>query len=70
MLGRGRGPVVEATTGRVTACEVTRSTGNGQLDDATCDFIVRRARFEAATDDTGAKVVGNYTGTVRWRIPE
>jgi protein TonB len=62
--------LIVGTNGRVSACEVTRSTGNGQLDDATCDFIARRARFEAATDQAGAKVVGAYTGTVKWEIPD
>jgi protein TonB len=62
--------LIVGTSGQVTACEVTRSTGNGPLDDATCRFIERRARFEAATDENGAKVMGSYTGTVRWDIPE
>lgn len=62
--------LIVGTNGRVSACEVTRSTGNGRLDEATCRFIERRARFEAATDETGARVVGSYTGTVRWEIPE
>lgn len=62
--------LIVGTNGRVSACEVTRSTGKELLDEATCKFIVRRARFEAATDEAGAKVVGNYTGTVKWDIPE
>jgi protein TonB len=62
--------LIVGTNGRVAACVVTRSTGNGRLDDATCDFIERRARFEPATDSTGAKVVGSYTGTVKWDIPD
>jgi periplasmic protein TonB len=62
--------LIVGTNGRVSACEVTRSTGNGQLDAATCKFIERRARFEPATDESGAKVVGSYTGTVKWEIPE
>lgn len=62
--------LIVGTNGRVSACEVTRSTGNGLLDDATCKFIVRRARFEPATDEAGAKVVGDYTGTVKWEIPD
>jgi len=61
--------LIVGTNGRVSACEVVRSTGNGVLDDATCDNIALRARFEAATDDTGAKVVGSYSGTVKWEIP-
>ena len=62
--------LIVGTNGRVSACEVTRSTGNGQLDAATCKFIERRARFEPATDESGAKVIGSYTGTVKWEIPE
>ena len=62
--------LIVGTNGRVSACDVTRSTGSGGLDEATCKFIERRARFEAATDETGARVVGNYTGTVRWEIPD
>jgi protein TonB len=62
--------LIVGTNGRVSACEITRSTGNDQLDQATCKFILRRARFEAATDETGAKVVGSYTGNVRWEIPD
>jgi protein TonB len=62
--------LIVGTNGRVSACEVIRSTGNAQLDAATCDNIARRARFEAATDETGAKVLGSYTGTVRWDIPD
>ncbi|MBO9518684.1 MAG: energy transducer TonB [Porphyrobacter sp.] len=62
--------LIIGTNGRVSACDVTRSSGSGQLDDATCRLIQRRARFEPATDDTGAKVVGSFSGTVRWQIPD
>jgi protein TonB len=62
--------LIVGTSGRVSACEVTRSTGNAQLDAATCKFIERRARFEPATDESGAKVVGSFTGTVKWEIPQ
>ena len=62
--------LVISTNGRVSSCEITRSAGNGALDEATCKLITRRARFEPATDDTGARVLGTYTGTVRWDIPD
>ena len=61
--------LVVGTNGRVSACDIVRSTGNGQLDSATCKLILRRARFEPATDETGGNVMGSYTGTVRWEIP-
>ena len=58
------------TAGRVASCEVTRASGNRALDDATCRLITNRARFEPATDESGARVLGAYTGSVRWEIPE
>jgi protein TonB len=58
------------TDGRVAGCELTRPSGNRSLDDATCRLITSRARFEPATDETGAKVPGTFTGSVRWQIPE
>jgi len=67
--GTARYRVVVGTNGKVSSCEVTNSTGDSALDEATCRFITRRARFEPATDETGARVVGTYTGTVRWEIP-
>ncbi|ANU07491.1 energy transducer TonB [Paraurantiacibacter namhicola] len=56
--------------GRVGNCSITRSSGHPGLDRATCKAIERRARFNAAIDNTGAKVSGNFTGTVTWRIPK
>ena len=56
--------------GRVDSCRVTRSTGHDVLDDATCNFISRRARFEPATDTSGAEVAGTYQGRIDWRLPE
>ena len=58
------------TDGRVKACEIVRSSGHSRLDDATCSNVSRRARFTAATDSIGAKVVGTYTNTIRWQLPD
>jgi protein TonB len=62
--------LVIGTTGRVSSCELTRPSGLRVLDEATCRLISNRARFEAATDETGAKVVGTYTGSVVWQLPD
>lgn len=55
--------------GRVQACRITQSTGFAGLDQATCSNVSRRARFEAATDGSGARAAGSYSGSVRWVIP-
>jgi protein TonB len=39
--------------GRVTACDLIRSTGNSALDSATCSILRRRAKFTPARDSNG-----------------
>lgn len=56
--------------GRVTDCTVTASSGWPGLDAATCAKLTNRARFEPASDQTGAKIEGSYNTAVRWRLPE
>jgi protein TonB len=60
---------VVGTNGRVSACEIVRSSGHPGLDAATCKAVSARARFEAATDENGDTVVGTYRNSVRWQIP-
>jgi protein TonB len=57
-------------TGKVTSCTITRSTGHGVLDAATCELVTKRARFDAARDSSGKPVAGSFTGGITWRIPE
>ncbi|WP_296718105.1 energy transducer TonB [Erythrobacter sp.] len=56
--------------GKVTGCTITRSTGHGVLDAATCDLVTDRARFDAARDGTGKPVAGSFTGAITWKIPD
>ena len=56
--------------GRVTSCEVTASSGWPVLDRAACQKIAARARFEPASDASGAAVPGTYRNSVRWEIPD
>lgn len=43
-------------TGQPVRCEVTLSDGSRALDRVACDFLMRRARFTPARDDTGAPI--------------
>ncbi len=56
------------TNGRVSDCEVTRSSGSTELDGATCRLIEQRFRFKPSRDANGravdADVVENHTWTV------
>lgn len=56
--------------GRVSDCEITRSSRWPVLDGATCDLVRQRAAFTPATDAAGRPVVGSYANSVRWVIPK
>jgi protein TonB len=58
-----------AASGRVESCTITASSGHAELDQATCDLVSRRARFEPARDGSGAKAPGTYASAVRWELP-
>lgn len=52
--------------GRVASCDITSSSGNADLDKATCDNVTRRARFRKPSEGYGT----TYTNRVRWVIPK
>jgi protein TonB len=58
------------TSGKVTNCTVTASSGHPGLDKATCDKITSRGKFEPATGSEGERVTGTFSSAVTWRIPE
>ncbi|MFM9937017.1 MAG: energy transducer TonB [Novosphingobium sp.] len=62
--------VTVGTDGKVTDCQITRSSGSPDLDQATCDNVRRRARFAPATDGEGNPTTGAYSSTIRWVIPK
>lgn len=43
-------------TGRVSGCRVARSSGNAELDEATCRLIERRFRYDPSRDADGRPV--------------
>lgn len=57
---------VVAPTGRVSRCDVTRSSGRTDLDEVTCRLIKRRFRYRPARDDEGAAIAAVITGTHEW----
>jgi len=56
--------------GKVAQCVIDQSSGTEELDTATCNLIVARARFSPATDARGRPVEGLYTNRVRWVLPK
>ncbi len=57
------------TTGSVTDCRITASSGSSSLDAQTCNLVTRRARFTPATDDAGNIVMGTHQQRITWRLP-
>ncbi|HZU62285.1 MAG TPA: energy transducer TonB [Novosphingobium sp.] len=56
--------------GRVTGCEITGSSGNDELDKATCTYFARRARFKPAVGSDGQPMTDSYANRVKWVIPK
>ena len=53
-------------TGRVTACTVTRSSGNAELDATTCRLVIKRFRYRPSTDATGRPAPDVVEGDQVW----
>lgn len=70
LSGAARFTLTIDAAGKVAGCTVTRSTGHDVLDAATCELVSKRARFDAARDETGKPVAGSFTGSITWNIPE
>lgn len=67
--GRTVARLAISAQGRVTDCVVTSSSGNADLDAATCRAAVR-ATWRPALDDDGKPVSSTYTLPVRWALPK
>ena len=55
--------------GRVTTCEITRTSGSRSLDDATCRILRDHVAYDPARDPQGQAVPGEDRGYVTWRLP-
>ena len=70
---RWQGTVVVDLTisrdGSPTACRIVQSSGHKVLDDATCDLIMRRAKFVPARDMNGNPIESHLQAPpVTWAI--
>jgi protein TonB len=54
--------------GRVTGCQITRSSGNRDLDAATCRLVMKRFRYRPPTDAFGRPTVAEVEGEQSWVI--
>ncbi len=58
------------TKGLPTNCTITSSSGSADLDEATCQLLMARARFTPGHDAKGMPTGGTYSNRIRWQIPK
>jgi protein TonB len=68
--GRVGFTVEVGTNGRVTRCDVTRSSGVPDLDAIACEKVTERARFVPARNQFGEPVPGSWATTVVWQLDD
>ena len=67
--GTAQARLTVGPTGRVTRCDIIRSSGSRALDDATCSVLDKRARFTPARDSSGNAVVSTVvTPPITWKL--
>ena len=68
--GRVQARLTIGTDGRVSACDVTSSSGNSDLDDATCRIAQRKGRYSPAKDTNGNPITDSATISIVWQVPK
>jgi periplasmic protein TonB len=69
--GTAQAQLTIGADGRVSACNLIRSTGNGALDSATCNVLRRRVKFTPARDSNGQPTGDTYTTPpIKWVLPQ
>ena len=56
-----------AETGRVSDCSVLQTTGDAAVDQALCDLMIRKSRWEPARDRDGRPMSVKVRYTATWR---
>jgi protein TonB len=68
--GTAQARLTIGTDGRVTGCDLIRSTGNSALDSTTCSILRRRVKFTPGRDSNGNPTVDTYTTPpIQWVLP-
>jgi len=54
--------------GRITECDVVKSSGSVLLDNATCDQIVTHGHFLPGVDGSGKPADSTWHSAMRWQL--
>jgi TonB family protein len=66
--GTTRFEVAVDETGAPTKCTIIKSSGHQDLDDRSCEVVMKRAKFKPARDDAGNAVPGTFRHLVLWHV--
>ena len=67
--GRVQMRLTISAKGRISNCQITRSSGSYILDETSCTLLRRRARFSPARDAAGDATEGVYEQGIDWSLP-
>lgn len=62
--------IVVDPAGKPQDCHIDSSSGIKNLDSYTCKLVMRRARFQPATDELGRPMFGAYKSFLSWWVGE
>lgn len=72
LAARAQGSVIftlnVGNDGMPKGCSIVESSGSASLDNATCQLLMVRARFQPVGAD-GYSAKSTYTNSVRWALP-
>jgi TonB family protein len=54
--------------GRITECDISKSSGSPLLDSTTCALLVTNARFKPAVNASGQPVAGEWHSAMVWQL--
>lgn len=54
--------------GRITECDIAKSSGSPLLDSTTCALLVSNGRFKPAHDASGRAVAGMWSSAMVWQL--
>jgi TonB family protein len=66
--GAAEAELAVSAQGTVTACRITKSSGNKVVDNVTCGLLTQQAHFRPARDPNGIPTGDIVFKTIRWRM--
>jgi protein TonB len=56
--------------GALRSCEIIKSSGHSQLDQATCELMIQHVKFAPDVNEEGRPLESIFQGTIVWKLPD